>query len=160
MAVSWGEFQQLRPDLAEAGRELLYQFGVGLAFLATVRRDGGPRVHPMCPLIHEGGLYGFIVPGPKQADLHRDGRYSLHSFPCADNEDAFCCTGRAQTVDDPAIRKALAELFVTERSALGVREPGTQDNLFSFGLERCLVTRTTGHGDASPQHAIWHDDKR
>ena len=54
---------------------LLYQFGVGLAFLATVRRDGGPRVHPMCPLIHQGGLYGFFVPGPKQADLHRDGRY-------------------------------------------------------------------------------------
>ena len=33
------------------------------------------------------------VPGPKQADLHRDGRYALHSFPCEDNEDAFYCTG-------------------------------------------------------------------
>jgi hypothetical protein len=123
VAVTWSEFQQSRPDLAEAGHALLYQFGVGLAFLATVGRDGGPRVHPMCPLIHQGGLYGFIVPGPEQADLHRGGRYSLHSFPCEDNEDAFFCTGRAQAVDDPAIRKALAELFVTERSALKVPEP-------------------------------------
>jgi len=37
--VSWDEFQRLRPDLAEAGRRLLYQFGVGLAFLATARRE-------------------------------------------------------------------------------------------------------------------------
>lgn len=143
--------------MAEAGRALLYQFGVGLAFLATVRRDGGPRVHPMCPLIHEDGMYAFIVPGPKQADLHRDGRYSLHSFPCEDNEDAFYCTGRVQAVDDPAVRQALAELFVTERS-LEVLAPAPADHLFSFGLHTCLLTRTTGHGDPSPQHTVWRQD--
>ncbi len=32
----------MRPDLAEAGRSLLYQHGVGLAFLATVRAEGRP----------------------------------------------------------------------------------------------------------------------
>jgi len=153
--ATWEEFQHSQPGLAEAGRALLYQFGVGLAFLATVRRDGGPRVHPMCPLIHRGGMYAFIVPGPKQADLHRDGRYSLHSFPCPDNEDAFYCTGRVQAVDDPATGRALAELFVTERSAIGVAAPGPDDHLFSFGLQRCMLTRTTGHGDPSPQHTIW-----
>ena len=84
---SWDEFEQRQPGLATAGRALFYQFGVGLAFLATVRRDGGPRVHPMCPLIHGGGLFAFIVPGPKQADLRRDGRYALHSFPCPDNDE-------------------------------------------------------------------------
>ena len=64
VAVTWGEFQQSQPRLADAGRALLYQFGVGLAFLGTVRGDGGPRVHPICPLIHRGGMYAFIVPGP------------------------------------------------------------------------------------------------
>jgi hypothetical protein len=44
--LRWTEFQRVRPDLAEAGRRLLYQFGVGLAFLATLRADGGPRLHP------------------------------------------------------------------------------------------------------------------
>ena len=156
MAATWGEFERAQPGLADAGRALLYQFGVGLAFLATVRRDGGPRVHPMCPLIHDGGLYAFIVPGPKQADLHRDGLYALHSFPCEGNEDAFYCTGRAQAVDDPATRRPLAELFVAERSG-GVAAPASGDHLFSFGLQRCLLTRTTGHGDPSPQHTIWHD---
>jgi hypothetical protein len=154
--MTWGEFEQAQPGMAKAGRALLYQFGVGLAFLATVRRDGGPRVHPMCPLIHAGGLYAFIVPGPKQADLHCDGRYALHSFPCEGNEDAFYCTGRAQAVHDPVIRQALAELFVTERPALEVPAPAADDHLFSFSFQRCLITRTTGHGDPSPQHAIWH----
>jgi hypothetical protein len=34
--VTWGGLREVRPDLAEAGRARFYQFGVGLAFLATV----------------------------------------------------------------------------------------------------------------------------
>jgi hypothetical protein len=153
--ATWDEFAKDRPDLAAAGRTLLYQFGVGLGFLATVRRDGGPRVHPMCPIIHEGGMYAFIVPGPKQADLHRDGRYALHSFPCEDNEDAFYCTGQAEAEDDAAIRQALTGIFVAERADAGVPDPAPDHHLFRFSLERCLLTRTAGHGDHAPQHTTW-----
>ena len=155
VATSWGEFERAQPVLADAGRALLYQFGVGLAFLATVRRDGGPRVHPMCPLIHDGGLYAFIVPGPKRDDLHRDGQYALHSFPCEDNEDAFYCTGRATVVDDPVVRRVLADVFVTERADGGVPVPAPDHQLFQFSIETCLLTRTTGHGDFAPQHTTW-----
>ena len=41
--VRWGRLRLEQADLAVAGRALLYQFGVGLAFLGTVRPDGGPR---------------------------------------------------------------------------------------------------------------------
>ena len=153
--ASWAEFEEDRPDLAAAGRALLYQFGVGLGFLGTVRRDGGPRVHPMCPLIHGGGMYAFIVPGPKQADLHRDGRYALHSFPCPDNEDAFYCTGRASAESDAGLRQVLAEIFVAERANVGVPVPEPAHHLFQFGLDRVLLTRTTGHGDVAPWHTKW-----
>ena len=44
--VRWKEFAADEPDLADVGRPLLFQFKVGLAFLATVRRDGAPRLHP------------------------------------------------------------------------------------------------------------------
>jgi hypothetical protein len=151
--ASWAEFERDRPDLAAAGHALLYQFGVGLGFLATVRLDGGPRVHPMCPLIHAGGMYAFIVPGPKQADLHRDGRYALHSFPCEDNEDAFYCTGRAEADEDAVTRQVLADIFVAERT--GVPVPAPDHHLFRFTLDRCLLTRTAGHGDHAPQHTTW-----
>ena len=50
--LTWSEFAAREPELAASGRSLLYQYGVGLAFLGTVRRDGGPRLHPMCPIMH------------------------------------------------------------------------------------------------------------
>ncbi len=60
--------------MAAAGKKLIYQFGPGLGFLATVRKDGGPRVHPFCPTICGDGIYGLIGPSPKRHDLLRDGR--------------------------------------------------------------------------------------
>src|SRR5688572_18644370 len=78
---TWTEFRDARPDLAEAGRGLFYQWNVGLGFLSTVRKDGGPRCHPMCPVITDDGLFALIEPdGPKRYDLERDGRYALHCF--------------------------------------------------------------------------------
>src|SRR2546423_11902756 len=103
--VTWIAFNRERPDLSEAGKALLYQFGVGLAFIATRRQDGRPRLHPICPLLSESGLFAFIIPSPKQADLRRDGVYAMHSFPCPDNEDAFYITGRARLVGDAGIRE-------------------------------------------------------
>jgi hypothetical protein len=113
--LSWSEFGRQRPDLAEAGRALFYQVGVGLAFLSTVRADGGPRLHPMCPLIVGGALVAHIIPSAKRDDLHRDGRYAMHSFPCDDNEDAFYITGRAALVGDASL--ARAQLRSSLRSA-------------------------------------------
>ena len=66
MTARWKELSEQRPDLADAGRNLFYQFGVGLGFLATIRRDGGPRVHPVCPFLTESGLYVFVEPSPKR----------------------------------------------------------------------------------------------
>lgn len=157
--VSWVEFAAARPDLAEAGRDLLYQHGVGLAYLASVRRDGGPRVHPMCPLLDSEGLFAFILPSPKQEDLLRDGRFSMHSFPRPDNEDAFYLTGEARLVEDLGARSRLSEVFVSERESLGVPIPSKEDLLFEFSIASCLLTRTTGHGDPKPAHIVWHPPK-
>jgi hypothetical protein len=153
--MRWGEFASLRPDLADAGRQLLYQYGVGLAFLATTRTDGGPRVHPMCPLLTDADLYAFIVPSPKRNDLQRDGRYALHSFPADENEDAFYVTGRARPVNDDDIKAALAQQFATERS---LSEPPPEVDgwlLFALDIQSALLTRTTGRGDPSPRHVVW-----
>ncbi len=154
---TWPEFALLRPDLAAAGHDLLYQFGVGLGFLATTRADGGPRVHPMCPIMSEEGMFAFIVPGPKQRDLRRDGRYALHSFPCPDDEDAFSCMGSVRLVADAGRRTALGDLFVRERAELSVPAPSSDDIAFELLVDSCLLTRTTGHGDPNPVHRIWRE---
>jgi hypothetical protein len=155
---TWPKFATLQPSLAEAGEALLHRVGVGLGFLATTRADGAPRVHPMCPLLHEAGLFAFIIPSPKQHDLRRDGRYALHSFPCEDNEDAFACTGKARLVDDAGLRSELSTVFVAERRQLAVPAPAEEDALFEFLLGSCLLTRTTGHGDTDPVHRVWRDE--
>jgi hypothetical protein len=153
--LGWAEFAADEPELASAGRALFYQFGVGLAFLATVRSDGAPRVNPMCPLIDDTGLYAFLVPGPKRDDLHRDGRYAMHSFPADDNEDAFSIAGRAVPVDVADRRLRLARLFLDERGWSEPPKGFEAQELFAFELDRCLHTVTTGHGDPDPQHRIW-----
>ena len=153
--ISWSEFKGQQPEFARQGAGLLYHYGVGLAFLGTVRADGGPRLHPMCPLLTETGLYAFIVPSPKQRDLHRDGRYAMHSFPLDDNEDAFYLSGVVSYVSHPEIRDHLARQFADERSGSALPPPGDEQHLFEFQVQAAMLTRTTGHCDPAPQHPIW-----
>ncbi len=153
--VSWSEFERARPDMAEAGRAILYQAGnVGLGYLGTVRADGGPRVHPFCPVLMNGSLAAHIIPSAKRDDLHRDGRYALHSFPAEGNEDAFYLTGHA-AIADPALAAAATARFLAERG-LDAEPPGFSDGeIFEFRISRCLLTRTTGYGDWNPRHSVW-----
>jgi hypothetical protein len=77
MGATWGEFAASAPEMTAAGRRLLYQHGPGLGYLATVRRDGAPRVHPVCPHVAHDRLWVFVGhASPKRFDLLRDPRYA------------------------------------------------------------------------------------
>lgn len=153
--MPWRQFAAVQPRLAASCRDLMYQYGVGLAFLGTIRADGGPRIHPICPLIADHGLYAFLVPSPKRQDLHRDPRYALHSYPADANEDAFYLTGQAWTVGDVDLRRELAAQLARERDFPAAPAELADQELFEFGIERCLHTATSGHGDPNPRHAVW-----
>lgn len=154
-SISWSEFAVARPDLAQAGRGLLYQFGVGLAFLSTVRPDGGPRLHPFCPLIIEGRLVAHIIPSRKRDDLDRDPRYALHSFATPDNEDAFYLTGEARRVADEGLAGRAAAQFFAERRYESEPAGFGDGKFFEFFVSRCLLTQTAGRDDWHPQHTVW-----
>ncbi len=156
--LTWGDFRNEEPALAEAGRDLLYHFGVGLAFLATTRKDGAPRLHPICVVMAGDGLYGLIIPSLKLKDLLRDGRYALHSYPMEHNEDAFYVTGRAEERPDAATRSGVIDAFLREPGRTGPPLEVSQfadQTLVEFLLDTCLLTRTSGHGDPQPRHAVW-----
>lgn len=73
--TSWQEFAQRVPELAAFGKT---RFQSEVAYLATLRPDGSPRVHPVTPIIGEQ-LFVFMEPtSPKGKDLQRDGRFMLH----------------------------------------------------------------------------------
>ena len=99
--ASWADLIRADERLAAAAHALLTVPGFGFGYLATVRRDGGPRVHPVMPFITEGRLEVFLVPSPKLDDLRRDGRWALHSTGSEDVDDELYLTGRAVVVDDP-----------------------------------------------------------
>ncbi len=138
---SWSDFAAAEPTLAAGIRALLQQYGPGLAYLATVRADGGPRVHPVSPVITDEGLYCFIVDSPKRRDLERDGRYALHSFPPEENDDEAVLTGHAARVRDPRVIARLAQALHAS--------PNIDWRLFELTVESATL-RTHGPAGAMP----------
>lgn len=107
--VTWKAFAEAAPELAQVGRALLNQFGVGLAFLATVRADGAPRLHPVCPVVSADRLFVPITAtSPKRVDLLRDGRYALQTFPQPKpGSDEFYLAGKSETAFELWIDRAM-----------------------------------------------------
>ena len=83
--ATWTAFTQEAPEIAEVAERRLV--ATGLMMLATLRRDGFPRISPVEPVLagdrlvlHDGKLWlGMMVDSTKSRDLQRDGRCSLHT---------------------------------------------------------------------------------
>lgn len=149
--VTWKELITIEPELTQSGRALLFQYGVGLAFLATIRKDGGPRLHPVCPILSNEHLYLLITPtSPKGYDLRRDGRYALQSFPQPkEGSEEFYMTGRVEIVGDTAIRASVLQ---------DVKHIASEhERLFELQIERAMHTRWEhiGTPQLRPVHRKW-----
>ncbi|MEV6634397.1 pyridoxamine 5'-phosphate oxidase family protein [Actinoplanes sp. NPDC051470] len=153
--ATWSTFAAAAPALAAGVRMLLQQYGPGLGYLATVRPDGAPRVHPVSPVITDDGLYCFVVDSPKRRDLQRDGRYALHSYPPEENDDEAMISGVATPVDDPLVIDRLAGALHAS--------PVIDWRLFELSVDTAMLRR---HGTAGalpfatrvpPITQKWHD---
>jgi hypothetical protein len=153
---SWAEFSLEEPELACLGREMLFPArpNSGLAFLATIRKNGAPRLHPICLVYALGHLYVFIPPAsPKYADLKRDGRYALQAFPPRDNKDGkeFYLTGAARCIQDEQTRQQ-----IITNSGVSVEQFEQMFELFiNQAMYTVLVECNTPN--EHPVHHIWPD---
>jgi len=150
--VTWKEFATDERDLTETGRALLFHGpGIGLAFLATVRKDGAPRLHPVCPVLSNDRLFVLVTPAsPKRHDLVRDGRYALQTFPQPRaGSDEFYVAGKASLVEDPAVRDAVF------RDAKHMAD--ASEVLFELWIDRVMHTRWENvlTPQMRPVHAKW-----
>jgi hypothetical protein len=114
--ATWAALAEERPGLMTRATALFLieqpdaPGPAGLGYLATIRPDGGPRVHPISPAVVDGRLYAFIIrASPKAADLRADPRYALHSWPKPFTDDGFddeeCfLAGTARLVEDEELR--------------------------------------------------------
>src|SRR6516165_3681734 len=112
-----------------------------ISYLASVRLDGGPRLHPFCPIVAAGRLFAAIPrSSPKGHDLRRDPRCVIHALP-GPEDDEFCVRAIASEVSgDPAVR-ALAGAVVAASGIGGMIESVSRDRLFEFDLRQVDVAR-------------------
>ena len=141
--TSWAEFEKQDPELGAFGWA---RFQGRVAYLGTLRADGGPRVHPVSPIIGEQ-LFLFMEPtSPKGKDLLRDPRYTLH---CAvEDSDGgggeFYVRGQARLVDDPQMREQAVRA--------SPYAPQERYILFLFSIEFAFMNR---YVDGKPNVRRW-----
>src|SRR5258706_8281949 len=102
--MGWRTFEIQAPKIAAFGSARL---NGRVAYLATIRKDGSPRVHPFTPIIGEGHFFAFMEPtSPKGHDLNRDGRFAIHcSVTDTSGESGEgIITGKEKQIHDPEIR--------------------------------------------------------
>jgi hypothetical protein len=103
--MSWKSFQEASPELAQLVQERLNR---KIAYLATLKKDGSPRLHPVTPFIGNGMLFIFTEPSsPKISDLRRDDRYALHCS--VEREEGkslieFLVSGRVKIIINDTVR--------------------------------------------------------
>jgi hypothetical protein len=121
--AKWQQFEQEAPDMALTGKGLWEQHV--LAYLATVRADGSPRVHPVIPVLADGSVFVAIAEAsPKWRDVRRDPRCVLHSLP-GQRDDEFVLRCRA--------REAAGSRDVVRQSAHHVIHD--DDHIVEFEIE-------------------------
>ena len=134
-AVPWAVLEREDVALAAFGQARL---DGKVAYLATLRKDGRPRAHPVTPIIGDGHVFIFLEPSsPRTRDLEENPDFCLH---CAMSDSSgssgeFQTTGIAVKVPDketrdlaesisnfrPSVRSLLFELYITDALSTAYR---------------------------------------
>lgn len=133
----WSAFAHEAPELASSVKARFE--ATGLAFMATLRRDGSPRLSGIEPLIDLGEVWlGMMDGSRKTADLERDPRLALHAASVdkdvADGDAKLAGAAVAATDDE-------FKAFATALSAKGGDVPPGRFPLFRVDLYEASFLR-------------------
>ena len=158
--ASWNEFRAQAPEVEALVRE---SFDAGRhKTMATLRKDGSPRISGTETLVVAGTLWLGSMPGSlKAVDLRRDSRVAIHSMsPDPSPSDPTDWVGDAkvagraiETGEGPERESYLTAL----RELLPEIEDGPFD-LFRIDLTEAVATRTGQPAD----HLVistWHQGR-
>ncbi len=148
--INWSQFIAATPELAAFGRQRLES---RIAYLATIRRDGSPRVHPVSPFIAGDHMFVYMEPtSPKVFDLRRDSRYAMHCG-VEDNtggQGEFFIKGQAEEVGVPEIR-----VKAFEQAELLGYNPQERYVLFELRIDEAMGTV---YEEGEPKRVRWKAD--
>jgi hypothetical protein len=149
--MNWTDFARTVPDFAAAGKRLLTPSDdVSIGFLATI----GDSLHlaPVCPIFSDAGVYLSVgASTPKRADLERDGRYVLHAFLAA-NDEEFRIGGRAAYVAAEADRSRV-------HAAIRFGAFDRTDPVFVLDIEESMwgYWENAGRPGTRPIRRVWRN---
>jgi hypothetical protein len=144
----WSEVEREAPELVATARAFL-DAGVHKT-LATLRRDGSPRISGSEVVFRDGDLWlGSMWQARKARDLQRDPRFALHSAsvdPPAWRGDAKLA-GRVEEVTDPELVARVNE-----------GAPPGPSHLFRADVTELSVVRLAEAGDSLVVES-WHEGR-
>ena len=135
--ASWAEVEAQAPELAARARARFDAFTHKT--LATLRRDGGPRISGIEVEFSDGEAWnGSMWRAVKALDLQRDPRFAIHSGS-----------------PDPADWPGDAKIAGTVED---VTEPGAESHRFRLDISELVVVRL---GDPADHLVIeaWHEGR-
>jgi hypothetical protein len=142
--TSWAEFAAQAPRIAAIFIRRHEATG-HLCMLATLRRDGSPRISPLEPAIFEEQLWLVGMPGTtKFADLLSDPRFCLHTAtvdPNVSDGDAKIW-GTVYNVADLELQRRWAE-FLFESTGFDLRGQHF-DPFFAADITSASAVEVTG----------------
>jgi len=137
--ATWDEFARSEPEFAKLVQDRFNAHRHKM--LATLRRDGSPRLNGIEATFANGQLWLGMMPASQKAlDLRRDPRLALHSAlddPEMPRGDAKIA-GRAIEHDDDETRTASSR---ASREATGQEVPPGPFHLFSVDIQEVVLIR-------------------
>jgi hypothetical protein len=142
--MRWEELVRGEPRLAAVAHDRLIKPGVLL--VASIRRDGTPRLSPVEPLIFEGNLWlSMMWQSRKALDLLRDDRILIHSIITTreGSDGEVKLRGHAVEIVDRDVRAG----YCAAVSTLGWRPEEPWFHLFRIDIEDLTFIRYAPSGD-------------
>lgn len=150
--MHWSDIEHAQPRLGRLAQQRL--IGPGVVLVATVRRDGTPRLSPVEPYVLDGALWlSMMWQSAKARDLLRDPRILVHSVITSRDgaEGELKVRGTARAEHDQAVQRRYAEAVSAD---LGWNPQPGRFHLFAVDVSQVtFISYNTATGD---QHvAMW-----
>lgn len=123
----WNEIESAEPDFARRARARFDAYKHKT--IATLRKDGSPRISGIEAQFTDGNVVLGMMPGSLKArDLQRDPRLALHS-------------GTEDPKEEPG------EVFDAKLAGIAVEIPGTEHHVFHVDVKEIVVVSLADSGD-------------
>jgi hypothetical protein len=151
--MHWSDIGDAQPRLARLAQEHL--IGPGVVLVATIRRDGTPRLSAVEPYVQAGELWlSMMWQSAKARDLLRDPRILVHSVITSRDGAGgeLKVRGTARAENDPAVQRRYADAVA---ASLGWNPQPGRFHLFAVNVSQVAFITYDPDGNGDQHVAMW-----